>query len=304
MTCIRSASTVAIVVAGALACVPPRSAPTPGPPSLPDERVPRRAAERWSLEQEPGVARYEIRNSAAIALAGDTIPADSLVISMVVSLALADSAGVLAVAGTIDSLGIERGSRVIAGDTMPALPIALRAVVDRQGGILELSAPPLPDDSATAFPARDSAAVDPAEAPACATALDPLVAMTRDVFVRLPGRLTTGTTWQDTTQTTSCRGRIPITTTTTSTYTVRGEGPGQRIAIDRQLDISVAGTGVQHGRSATVQGSGTGTGVLLVDPVTGALAEGRSENTVTITFEAGMLRQAFTQQGRQDIRLR
>ena len=301
---VRSASSTAIVLAGVLACVPPRSAPAPGAPTAPDVTVPGRAADRWSLEREPGVARYEIRSSATIALAGDTIPGDSVVTTMVVSLALADSAGMLAVTGTIDSLDIARGARVIAGDTLPALPIALRAVLDRQGGILDLSPVSLPDDSTLAVSTVDSAAADSANVSACTTTLDPLVAMARDLFVRLPARLTTGMTWQDTTRTTSCRGRIPITTTTTATYTVRGEGPDRRIAIDRQVDISVAGNGVQHGRSAAVQGSGTGSGLLLVDPATGALAEARSENTVTITFEAGMLRQTFTQQGRQDIRLR
>lgn len=301
---VRSASSAALVLAGVLACVPPRPAPVPGTPSAPDVTTPRRSADRWSLEREAGVARYEIRSSATIALAGDTLPADSLVTTMIVSLALADSADVLAVTGTIDSIGIERGSRVIAGDTMPVLPVGLRAVLDRQGGVLALSPPSLPDDSSSVVAVADSTVVDSAGASACGTTLDPLVAMTRDLFVRLPARLTTGMAWQDTTQTTSCRGRIPITTTTISSYTVRGEGPGERIAIDRQVDVTVAGNGVQHGRSAAVQGSGSGTGVLLIDPATAALVEGRSESTITITFEAGMLRQTFTQQGRQDIRLR
>ena len=44
--------------------------------------------------------------------------------------------------------------------------------------------------------------------------------------------------------------------------------------------------------------------LLLVDPETAALVDARSESTVAMTFEAGMLRQSFTQHGRQEIRQR
>lgn len=294
----RSALLIGCGLAGAVACVPPRADPAPGTPPAPDVMVPRRTLERWSLERQPGTARYTIRNSATIALAGDTVPADSLATTMIVSLALIDSAGVLAVWGTIDSLHLERGSRVITTNTTPPLPIALHAVLDRQGGLLDLSSPAVPVDSlvvTTPITRPDSL---------CTATMDPLIATTQELFVRLPRRLTTGLTWQDTTETTSCRGHMPVTTTSISTYTVRGESPGGRIALSRETAITITGGGVQHGRPASVQGSGTGLGTLLIDPENAALTEGHGQSTVMITFEAGMLRQTFTQQGRQEIRLR
>ena len=224
-----------------------------------------------------------------IELAGDSIPGDSLATTMVVSLLLADSAGVLSVTGTIDSLSVARGARITTADSTPPLPIPLRGTVDRRGGVIHLG-------DSTGAP--DSL---------CATAFDPLVAATRDLFVRLPERLTSGASWQDTTRTTSCRGRIPITTTTVATYNVLGEqavGGRALLAITRATTISLAGGGEQYGRSAAVQGSGTGTGTLLFDPGTAALVDAQSQSTVTVTFEAGMLRQTFTQYGRQDIRQR
>lgn len=224
-----------------------------------------------------------------IELAGDSMPGDSLATRMVVSLSVADSAGLLSVSGTIDSLQVARGARINTADSAPPLPIPLRAVLDRQGGVLRLGGTDTIPDSL------------------CMTALDPIISATRELFVRLPERLTSGAGWQDTTQTTSCRGRIPITTTTIATYTVLGEqavGGRALIAIGRATTISLAGGGEQHSRSATVQGTGTGTGTLLFDPASAALVEGQSQSTVTVTFEAGMLRQTFTQHGRQEIRQR
>ncbi len=224
-----------------------------------------------------------------IELAGDSLPGDSLATTMVVTLILADSADALSMSGTIDSLHVARGMRIATADSAPPLPIPLRAVLDRQGGVIRLGGADTVPDSL------------------CLTTLDPIVSATRDLFVRLPERLTSGATWEDTTQTTSCRGRIPVTTTTIASYTVLGEqavGGRGLIAIARTTTITLAGGGEQYNRSATVQGSGTGSGTLLFDPGTSALVEGRSQSTVTVTFEAGMLRQTFTQHGRQEIRQR
>lgn len=285
----RSIAVAPIGLAIILACSSPGPPPTrPGAPPAP-EATPARSTGRWSLQRAPGAMRYEIRSMAMVELAGDSMPGDSLGAAIVVSLSVADSGDLLAVAGTIDSLRLARGARITTSDSAPALPIRLHAVLDRQGGVLELGSFASPVDSL------------------CAATGDALIALTRDLFVSLPPRLTNGTTWQDTTQATSCRGRIPITTTTVTMYTVRGEhasGGRALLAIDRSTTLSLAGSGKQYGRSATVQGTGTGTGMMLIDPATAALIDGQSQSTVTITFEAGMLRQTFTQRGRQDIRRR
>ena len=285
----RSIALASIGVAGILACGSPGPAPTrPGTPPSP-EVAPPRTTGSWTLQRTPGSVRYEIRSSTVIELAGDSVPGDSLTTAMVVSLFLADSADVLEVTGTIDSLQVMRGTRITTTDSAPPLPIPLVGVLDRQGGVVHL-------DHAMAL--SDSL---------CAATLDPLISTARDLFVRLPERLTSGATWQDTTQTTSCRGRIPITTTTVATYNVLGEqavAGRPLVAIARSTTLTVEGGSEQHGRSATVQGTGMGNGTLLIDPRTAALVEGRTESTVTVTFEAGMLRQSFTQRGTQEIRQR
>ena len=286
----RSIAAVMVGFTGVLACGSPGPAPArPGAPPAPEVSTPPRATGRWTLRRQAGPARYEIRSSAVIELAGDSIPGDSLSTTMLVSLSLADSADVLSVTGTIDSLHVVRGARITTPDSTPPLPIALRGVLDRQGGMTRL---------------QDSIAVPDS---LCTTTLDPIIATTRDLFVRLPERLTSGATWQDTTRTTSCRGRIPVTTTTIALYSVLGEqavGGRDLMAVGRSTTIALAGSGQQYGRSATVQGTGKGTATLLFDPATAALVDGRSQSTVTVTFEAGMLRQTFTQHGRQEIRQR
>lgn len=216
------------------------------------------------------------------------MPPDSLATTLVVAVAVGEAREGLMVAGTIDSLRVERGARTITADTVVSLPVGLQGTLDRQGGVLELQSA-VPTDSA------------------CGTSLDPVIAMTRDLFVRLPNRLTSGMTWEDTTRSTSCRGRIPVTTTTISTYSVLGEQASEQqrlLAIGRTTLLHMEGSGLQFGRAATVSGSGSGNGTFLIDPENAELVEGRSESTVTVTFEAGMLRQTFTQQGTQEIRRR
>ena len=285
----RSLTAAAIGFAGVLACGSPGPAPArPGTPPAP-EVTPPRATGRWTLRRQAVPARYEIHSSAVIELTGDSLPGDSLSTFMVVSLSLADSADLLSMTGTIDSLRVARGVRITTPDSAPLLPISLRGVLDRQGGVIRLGDSTVVPDSL------------------CTSTLDPLITTARDLFVRLPERLTSGAAWQDTTRTTSCRGRIPITTTTVAAYSVLGEqatGGRNLMAVSRSTTITLAGGGEQYGRSATVQGGGTGTATLLFDPGTAALVHGQSQSTVTVTFEAGMLRQAFTQFGRQEIRQR
>lgn len=278
---------LAVAVAGTLGCPSARTTPDrPGAPPSPETTPIIRSPGRWTLEREPGTARYLIRNSATIALAGDTTPPDSLATTLIVSVILSGARDGLTVAGTIDSLRVERGARIATSDTTLSLPIGLQGVLDRQGGVVEL---------------RSTVATDST----CGTSLDPVIAMTRDVFVRLPSRLTSGMTWEDTTRSTSCRGRIPVATTTIATYSVLGEQATERqrmLAVRRTTVLRMEGSGDQVGRAATVNGSGSGSGTFLIDPESAELVEGRSESTITVTFEAGMLRQTFTQQGTQEIR--
>jgi len=215
---------------------------------------------------------------------------DSIATTVVVSVATRDSAGSLAVNGSIDSLYVRRGIRIMAPDSTPPLPIILHGMLTQEGRVLALGRPGAVADSA------------------CETSgLDPLIMMTRDVFVRLPSRVASGMSWTDTTRMTSCRGRIPITTTTVATYTVLGqqnaEGEGM-LALGRSAVLTLEGSGMQFGRSAAVQGSGSAHGTLLIDPDNAEVVEGRSESTMVITFEAGMLRQTFTQRARLEIRRR
>lgn len=288
----KYAALVTITLASMLGCPSPRAAPDrPGAPPAPEAAPPIvRSPGRWTLERDTGFTRYHIRNSATISLAGDTVVApNSLSTVMVVSVTVGDAVDNLKLTGSIDSVVVQRGARISNSDSAPPLPIFLEGVLDRQGGVLELRNISLPTDSL------------------CGTSLDPVVAMTRDLFVRLPSRLASGMTWQDTTRSTSCRGRIPVSTTTVASYTVLGEQFMEQhslLAVSRNISLLLEGSGMQFGRAATVQGSGSGSGMLLIDPKNAALVESRTQSTITVTFEAGMLRQTFTQQGTQEIRQR
>ena len=75
----------------------------------------------------------------------------------------------------------------------------------------------------------------------------------------------------------------------------------------RTTAFSLAGTRTtEYGQVIALSGSGGSRSVIELDAVLGVVRSVEVEGTsdVTVTFEAGMLRQTFTQYGRLDIRQR
>ena len=321
----RALLAAVLVAPLALACssVPrrPEPAPLPSTPDVPppiEERVDPRG-----FHHRAGTFVYDVRNEATIEVAGDTLPADTVVSEAVVTYRI--TAGELEtdslpVAGTIDAWSV-RSSRAAAAphDTL-VLPLPFAGVLTGDGLRLALPALPSPAPSSLAPPppapspapavaATDSLAARPTpplDEP-CRAPIAAPVALARELLVLPPDSIAVGTTWMDTTTTTICRGEVPVTTTAVQRYTVLGstifEGR-EALAIERRSEITLGGAGARRGRTLTVRGSGTGRTVFYASTERGALLGLDGEYDTDLAVESGTRRQQFAQRARQRVRLR
>ncbi len=308
--------------AGLLAsCAPPRApAPRPSPATpqpLPpiEERVDARGF-RWRA----GALSYEVSSQAAIDVRGDTLPADTLRVSALLTFhidATGEDGAPLPVAGTVDAYEVH-GVRLGAApaDTL-TLPISFAGVLGPAGLALEGDTAVAADSGRLAHPdsavvaVADSAAAADSGAPAatrpCSASVSAPVALARDLLLLPPSRLAVGTTWSDSTVTTICRGEVPVTTTARRRFTVLGsarvEG-GEATAIERTSEIIIAGSTQLRGRAVTVSGTGSGRTTFYASVERGAILGADGSYETDLTIESGSRREQFTQTVVQRARLR
>jgi hypothetical protein len=309
------------VSAGVLAsCTPPRTpAPRPSPTTpqpLPpiEERVDARGF-RWRA----GALSYEVSSQAAIDVRGDTLPADTLRVSALLTFhidATGEEDAPLPVAGTVDAYEVH-GVRLGAApaDTL-TLPISFAGVLGPAGLALEGDTAVAADSGRLAHPdsavvaVADSAAADSGGLAAtrpCSASVSAPVALARDLLLLPPSRLAVGTTWSDSTVTTICRGEVPVTTRALRRFTVLGsarvEG-GEATAIERTSEITVEGSTQLRGRAVTVSGTGSGRTTFYASVERGAILGADGSYETDLTIESGSRRQQFTQTVVQRVRLR
>ncbi len=313
---------VALVLsAGVLAsCAPPRTpAPRPSPTTpqpLPpiEERVDARGF-RWRA----GALSYEVSSEAAIDVRGDTLPADTLRVSALLTFHI-DTTGEedapLPVAGTVDAYEVH-GARLgsAPADTL-TLPISFAGVLGPAGLALDGDTAVASDSGRLVHPdsavvVADSAAAADSGALAatrpCSASVSAPVALARDLLLLPPSRLAVGTTWSDSTVTTICRGEVPVTTRTMRRFTVLGsarvEG-GEATAIERTSESTIDGSTQLRGRVVTVSGSGSGRTTFYASVERGAILGADGSYETDLTIESGSRRQQFTQLVVQRVRLR
>jgi len=108
-------------------------------------------------------------------------------------------------------------------------------------------------------------------------------AMARELLVRLPGALTTGSTWTDTSRVFVCRGGVPVTVETLATTRVSAiegsaEGPATRVRVVRQLEIRAEGEQATAWRTVALLGRGHGHQTLVLSAPSGVLQEMQSDS--------------------------
>lgn len=276
------ALTTAALVAVALVAACGRG-PAPAPAPAPTPAAPAPAAFAYA----PGELHALFESRATVHVAGDTTTVtDTVVTRLHATLRLTPGDAARTIAGTVDSVAVVTGRRAGATPAPPlAAPIAFTGTVD--GGTVRLAIPP-------------AAATD------CSSPAGAYLAIARDLLPSLPGRLTPGTDWSETAESTSCRGGVVLTTTATHRYvvldtTVRDGSPATRIA--RTTSYSLTGTGSQAGLPVSVEGRGTGAGELLVDVPGGTLLTTTTHSTLELTFTGAGRVQRVIQDGVQSVTL-
>ena len=314
--CPRQATRVALLAPLLLAsCV--RAPAAPPAPARAGEPAPAAAAivaaRRWSPVRAPGHWSWQVETVAFVEVAGDsavlaaaqaaarppvaadsatpapapapaTPPAsalpsrDSVRSVATFTLALADSAGGLALSGTLDSL-------VVLSPRAPARrPILAPVPVT---GVLDTIARRL-----TIVGEADSAA-------ACTGPARGATLLARELVIALPRTLERGQRWTDSATTVTCRADVPVTNRATHEYEVvaieeRAGVPA--LAIRRATRATLAGAATLRGRPLALAGESTGEAMLSVDPVDGRLHASTATSNTRLTLTAEGSSRSLVQQ--------
>lgn len=106
--------------------------------------------------------------------------------------------------------------------------------------------------------------------------------LARELLVRLPGAVATGSAWADTARVFVCRGGVPVTVETIATNRVvaldgSADGPATRLRITRELQIRAEGEQATAWRTVALTGRGQGRQEVVISMPGGVLQELRSE---------------------------
>ena len=276
------------------------------------------SARRWSPVRAPGSWSWQVETVAFVDVAGDSaalaaaqaappsapVAADSAVAApapapapapatppasalpsrdsvrsvATFSLALADTAGGLALAGTLDSLVVLSPRAPARRPILAPVPVA---------GLLDTIARRL-----TIAGEADSAA-------ACAEASRGATLLARELVIALPRTLERGQRWADSATTVTCRADVPVTSRASHEYEVvaieeRAGVPA--LAIRRTTRSTLAGAATLRGRPLSLVGETTGEAMLSVDPVDGRLHASTGTSTTRLTLTAEGSSRSLVQQ--------
>jgi hypothetical protein len=175
------------------------------------------------------------------------------------------STGRLATARPLPVTGAPPGT---PGSDSPSLPLTVpfEALVDGTTARVSVT-PPLPNE--------------------CDHPDTGATALARELLVRLPGALATGSAWTDTARVFVCRGGVPTTVETIAANRVTAfdpspEGPATRVHVVRTLSIRVSGEQRSAWRRITLSGRGTGEQHVVVSVPAGVVQELRSDTRTAL----------------------
>jgi hypothetical protein len=243
-----------------------------------------------SFSYSAGAYRYELVSESEVRQPSDssavaaTVRTRALVILRLDSL----SGDSLSVELTLDSVSAERDSLIPAADSVAPASSPFAAIVDRQGLPL----------AGTEAEVRECAEPDASD----------LLAVARDLLVRVPRELRVGATWSDTSTVTICRGGVPVTSGVVRTYEVldprRAEDGTPLVRIARTTSFSLAGSRTtEYGQVIALSGSGESRATLELDAGAGIVRSATREGTSAVTVTYGRSTMPFEQRVVQSVRL-
>jgi len=253
--------------------------PTPTTPlSAPHhDSLPVASATGWTPRFSPGKWQYLIHDSSTISMTNDTTgyvePIES---TTIYTLSIADSGNVFALISRVDSVAVNSRLPMRKFGDMTT-PVELHGVLSRQGHFTAIGG--------GASTTCTGASISPA------TRL-------QELLITLPmGALRPGDKWSDTSSTTICHGKIPLTQTLVRNYELM-EGwtcqPGA-VQVRRTVSDSLTGSSVETNNHLGASGVGTATSILCLDRNTGVLLESNSQSHLELTVTTSRGKFPFTQ---------
>jgi hypothetical protein len=127
------------------------------------------------------------------------------------------------------------------------------------------------------------------------------------ILVRVPLGLNPGTTWQDTTHATTCRGGIPLSIRTVNNYRAYHPVDPSRsslVHVDRTTEVMLSGSGFQGNHPVSVTGTGHGQGNLVFELARGLFLQSDGQSSLTLVFDVSGQTQTIHQTSGTKVRLR
>lgn len=247
-------------------CSPtPRATPTPSPIKARAALTP--VPLSWHPSRRASSLRYMLRDSSVLSISSDTTTKQiPFITTASLQLVISTAGDSFTFSGRADSvLLLSELQKTAVADT--ALHII--GIVSRRGAITQIQS---------------------TSNSHCKIGLEPLAARISELLVKLPESISINSRWTDSSTTVICQGKTPLQQIAVRSYhlsadTTWGGHPALRIESSTVLTISALESDSINHVSAT--GSGSTTGILLLDPSTGALLESSSRGNVSLTISTG-----------------
>jgi hypothetical protein len=254
--------------------LPPSTPVTPAPTKSPGVEARNNS---WTPKISKGRWQYFIRDSSTILINNDTTArVEPIESTTIYTMSIADSDNSLLVTGHVDSLLVNsRLPRKAHTDTGAVREFS--GLISRQGRLVRVT--------------------DIAPTACTGGSVSPLSRLT-ELLTFLPAHpVTIGDKWSDTTSTTICHGKIPLTQTAVREYELLDLSSCQRAGakIRRIVSDVFAGSSSETSNHLSASGSGTASSILCLDQATGVLlsSDGQSRLELTVTTTRGVF--PFTQ---------
>lgn len=275
---------LSILLSGCAPAVTPLPAPTPVPaPAARPVDVARPSSLTLTLALRHEPARYTVRSRSELTVDSAGVPVTEQVESTAfVQFSLERTGNPTASA----PLGL-RGTGRVEGFVLTPTTRLASARTSALSGVTETPGyPTLPltvPFEAIVNGTMTRVAPTPSLANECDRPETGATAMARELLVRLPGALTTGSAWTDTARVFVCRGGVPVTVHTIATNRVlaiegSADGPATRVRVVRELHIRAEGEQASAWRTVGLSGRGQGRQELVLSAPAGVLQELRSDS--------------------------
>jgi hypothetical protein len=243
----------------------PPTSTAPATPTQTSKPGPESVSNAWSPQLLPVRRQYLIRDSSTISINNDTTArVEPIESTMIYTISITDTAGAFLLVGHIDSLFVN--SRL---STKPNTDISrtaeVHAFISRQGQVGTVS---------NIAPAR------------CAGGTTFPTSRLSELLTVLPGHpIKVGDTWSDTSSTTTCHGKIPLTQRAVQQYELLdfSSCQGGGVKVRRTVSETMAGASAESTNHLSAIGSGTAISILCLERNTGVLLSSDGESHLDLT---------------------